>query len=104
MNTGHKERGIVFVSALVMMTMLLATGLGYMVMVRTEINITKNYIDEIKLLTDIESCVERAIGKIANVSNAKQPSITIIQSAVASITADNIAITVDNNIITVDNG
>ena len=44
------------------------------------------------------------VQKIANVSNAKQPSITIIQSAVASITADNTAITVDNNIITVDNG
>ena len=72
MNTGHKERGIVFVSALVMMTMLLATGLGYMVMVRTEINITKNYIDEIKLLTDIESCVERAIGKIANDEDANE--------------------------------
>ncbi|MDP2653144.1 MAG: hypothetical protein Q8Q08_03835 [Candidatus Omnitrophota bacterium] len=58
------RKGVVFVAALAIMTVLITLGMGYLSNMRTEILIANNYRSALKALYNSESAVEHSIAEI----------------------------------------
>ncbi len=60
------NRGIAFVTAIVLMVLFLNLGLGYLIMARTQLQIARNQIDTLKVFYNSESAIQHSIAELAN--------------------------------------
>ncbi len=60
------QKGIAFVTAIVLMVLFLSLGLGYLAMARTQLQIARNQLDAMKALYNSESAVQHSKAEILN--------------------------------------